>query len=79
MDTKTARDLPPGSEVHGRWGHWTKGQIGYDKPWASDHGACLADEEVDELLAGGATITFVPVGGGRRRMDPADARQGGTR
>ena len=65
MDVKTARDLPPGSEVHGRRNHWIKDRPGRNECWTSNHGDYLSDGMIDRLLADGAHITFIPAGNGR--------------
>lgn len=62
METKTAKDLPTGSDVHARGVIWSKAD---EDLWGTAGGARINDGQVDRLLSEGAQIVFVPAGRGR--------------
>lgn len=75
MTTKTAADLPIGSEIQGQNTTWTKDRPGRDEPWTSSAGGYYSDARMDQLLVGGAFITFVPAGRGRWLAQEQAARR----
>ena len=60
VETKTAKDLPAGSEVSGRYTTWTKDRPERTECWTSSTGGYLSDGQIDWLIADGAFITFIP-------------------
>lgn len=65
METKTAKDLPPGSDVYGQCATWTKKSATEPGLWLSDDGYEFNDGQIDLLLGRGATIVFIPAGRGQ--------------
>ncbi len=65
MEVKTAKDLPPGSEVEGRHNRWVKGRPGRNECWTDRDGNHFSDGQIDRLIGDGAFLTFVPSGRGR--------------
>jgi hypothetical protein len=62
VGTKTAKDLPVGSDVHGRSLTWNKVA---ENAWVDDDGDRFSDIQIDVLLRSGGQITFVSSGRGR--------------
>jgi hypothetical protein len=60
METRTARDLPPHTEIHYRSGYWAKSRPGHTDCWTNGTGAHRTDEQIDGMFADGAEVVHIP-------------------
>lgn len=83
MDLKTAKDMPPGSEVIRQGRKWTAAGDDIAERWEVTPQpndwwgmqTTATDAEVDVWLAEGAQIIFIPAGYGRRKTN-TDTKEG---
>lgn len=60
IEVTTVKDLPPGSEVTGRYTVWVKNRPGRNECWTSTRGECVSDGTIDRLLTESAYVSHVP-------------------